>query len=349
LAIAALTGWLRSAPSPATPAADAALLALRTRGDRTRPVELVIHRDFAGRLSVRAGDFPAGREIVHAPDAAVRGCLLANDDWLVVAQHEDHGDLSFSSSLWRSNSRGLTRVFDDVALASRPVIAGRRAYVQRGRVGVATGAGAMREDDVWISELDVDAGASRTVVSLRGQLAFPIGVDADAGLIAYLIGGTNTIGEGGRLVSISLSTLTPRDLGSIGTARDFSLAPQALLDGRSLGPAIVFEAIRPGSRSVITRALSGEEIISRRSPTTPLAPFVLPGGQVQMTQRSDDGGWDVVRAYSSTLHAVLLARYRHARPLPSWIVRATDGSSEVELDDGSSGTRFEPMGFAEPR
>ncbi len=331
--------------TPADPITDAELVLLATRGTRTLPIFLSIRRDASGRLATMGTR--TGATIEHAATAVVRGAAFGDHELLVTAQQADRGDLSFASDLWRVSLTRAARELDEVALASRPLVVGRRAYIQRGQAGVSEPS-RVRDDDVFITELDLDRDTTRTVAAVHGQLAYPVGVDDDLGLVTYLIGGHDSLGDGGRLVAFSLETGAPRDLATIGTARDFSLVPLAVVEGRALGPALVYEAIRPRARSVEVLPLGGSPFTWIRGATTPLSPSVLPGGQLITTQRAADGSLDVVRGWSRTLHALLIARYAPDRSSPHFVVRATDGAAELVLDDiAPTGARLEPVGFVD--
>ena len=329
----------------AAPSSVGELVLLATRGTQTSPVFLGIERDASGRLSARGTR--TGQPVPHAATGVLRGALLGDHEVLVTAQQADEGDLSFASDLWRVSRGQATRLLADVALASRPLVIGRKAYVQRGIAGVSERS-TLREDEVFVTELDLDRDTTRTVARLHGQLAYPIGVDDDLGLVTYLIGAPGSMGEGGRLIAFSLETGVARELATIGTARDFSLVPLAVVDGRAMGPAVVYESIRPGARSVEVLPLGRAPITWLRGATTPLSPNVLAGGQLVTTQRAPDGSIDIVRAWSRTLRVLLVARYTPDRSSPRLLVRSTDGAAELALDElAPSGTRLEPVGFVD--
>ena len=324
-------------------AARASLVVLATEGDVTTPIEIVIARS-DGRLTATARAWPTASAVHHADGGMVRGALTSAHEVLVVAQGDDR-DPSFASDLWIASRSGARRVLGGLAIASKPLVVGRRAYLQTGQAGTTTTATLAREDEVAITELDLDSGTSRTAMHFDGQLAYPIGVDDDLGLVTYLIGGPGSLGEGGRLVAFDRSGRS-RDLGRIGTARDFSLVPEVRVEDRLLGPSIVYEAISPQARRVEVMALDSSVVTAMRDRSTPMAPFVLPGGQLMPTTRTREGVVEVARAFCSALRAVLVMRYVPGGQAPHFVLRASDG--DLVLDPFlPPGARWEPVGFAE--
>jgi hypothetical protein len=211
----------------------------------------------------------------------------------VTAEVDRGPDRSFSMVLWRVDASGAKAIADGIAYSSSPIVTGKKAYVQTGTIGGYAAPGRLRDDDVSITEVDLLTNTPRVVFHMRGQLAFPIGVEGSE-LFAYLIGPSGTAGDGGRLAAIDLRSRSIRDLGAVGTARDFSLT--SALDGtptlvhagrdRENVPAI-FATKLDGTTRLVARGSSPIVSSSGALLSTPI-------GSPDVTTWADDV-WSIVR------------------------------------------------------
>jgi hypothetical protein len=328
----------RGSAAPAAPRPAPALLVLATRGESTQLVRVSL----AARVA-KLSEATTLATLSHAHDGAVRGALAADGSaWIMTeTSARDH---SFTGALVRITPNGAKRVLrNDLAYASSPLVVGNAIFVQTGRPGVLASPRRMRDDEVAINMLDANhpEAPAHELIALRGQLAFPISVDAHAGLLAYLVGPPGTPGDGGRLVAIDLASHALHDLGAVGTARDLSYARSLVVDGRALGPAVVYETPAAGGSHVVRARLLDGTVRELMSDHRPLAPRLDAAGALH-TSTLVDGAFEVARVLDE--RATALQRYLPDGSLPSLIVRGDWGATEIVADPQ---TRLEPIGFVE--
>jgi hypothetical protein len=315
---------------------------------------LVVLASTGGQTEVRVLELDGARprilaaRLAHTHDGFVRGAIASPDEALVTVEEDGGSDRSFSGALWRvdlSGQRPPRRVLGGLAYASRPLVVGRRAFLQTGRPGAARADGSFRQrdDDVAVTELDLDSGRARQVFTLHGQLAYPVGVDERGRLVVYAVGPAGSLGDGGRALAVDLDERVT-DLGVIGTARDLSLVPA--LPEAGLGPAVVYEGRgRDGTRPVLALGLDGRHALLKKGSRAPLAPLVDAAGHLLTAATDAAGAIEVPREASA--QTAVLQRYLARDPLPQLVVRR--GSTELVVPRSSASERLEPVGLVESR
>jgi hypothetical protein len=338
-------------PAVARTADGVDLIVLMTSGDHTQ-----VKRVRLNASSADVSTAPTVATLSHVVDGAVRAAVAGDGSIWVMTEENVGRNRSFSGALSRVSAAGeTTRLRGGLAYASSPLIVGTSVFIQTGARGVPGDPRRMRDDDVAITMLDTEHpdAPGQVIVELRGQLAYPIGVDAHGDLIAYLIGPAGTPGEGGRLAAIALSSLSHplRDLGAIGTARDLSYTARLTHGGGVLGPAIVFESPRENGRHVLRALLLDSASENRQlelgEEGRPLAPRVDAQGAIHVSELVDDA-LEVPRVLFNYKDDGIsaLQRYQRDRPLPALIVRDHGGVIEIAADVR---TRLEPVGFVRAR
>ena len=347
---------LPSRRAPASAGGRARLAVLATRGDTTEV--RVVEVDVGGPLALAHAEVAA--RIEHVADGTVRGAVVDATTLLVAVEEDTGRDRSYSGALYLidlGTHGSTTRLpIERLAYASTPMVAGRSAFLQTGHAGLARDPRRMRDDELTITQLDLDTGHTEEVLALRGQLAYPVGVSEDTHeLVAYLLGPPGTIGDGGRLAAVQLAATNGpvRDLGRIGTARDLSLATLATGLSHAAGPAVIFESRdEDGARAVFALALAGGSARERlvRGAAAPLSPLVATDGVLHTnlltTFASPTHALDVTRVLAPmrapTHGLALVQRHLPNDPLPQLLVR--DRASVLVLPQ-ARGERLEPVGF----
>ncbi|MEO6953294.1 MAG: hypothetical protein ABI321_15955 [Polyangia bacterium] len=206
-------------------------------GARTTAQELVVSRETGAHVVVEGPRaFGIASAIRHAKAGAVYG-VLAGDDVLVTADEQATQPRDYTSAVWRVNRMDATRLVEGAVSAPALVVgtgAGRRAYVTVGRAGIDREDGSTREDEFVIDELDVEGGSVRPVAQLTGQLAEPLGVDEEAGLLVHAV----TPHAASNVLVFDLHGGMPRELGSVGAAHEFLVVPRV---GGGLGTGVVYD------------------------------------------------------------------------------------------------------------
>ncbi len=176
------------------------------RGKPITPVELWIaatpHVDGATSSEVRFVRHGEALDVEqtwatlhHAPNAPIRGDVLADREALVVAFEPEGSDPrdDFSTEVHRVDRQGAKRLIGGVYRATRPLVAlGGKVFIERGQAGGAPSVdaaqrGLLRIDSLTIDELDGRTGAVRSVVSWSGYTMHIVG-EWQGSLVVYRVG-----------------------------------------------------------------------------------------------------------------------------------------------------------------
>lgn len=168
----------------AAPSFEVALLCTQPRGQST---ELFFQRP-GQPLGEPAAVFR------HRPGAEVKGTLLPGTRTvLAVADYARVRDLTFGAALFALEPGREPRLLtESVYHASRPLITPKgRVYVQRGKAGPEptpeqAAEGRLREDELFIDEIELSTGQARTVHAFRGYIVFLAGAHAER-LVLYRV------------------------------------------------------------------------------------------------------------------------------------------------------------------
>jgi hypothetical protein len=219
----------------------------------------------------------------HLPDAVVRASVVPGTTVvLATADTSPSRDASFNASLYRLAPKAEpAHLCDRVAHASRPLVtAAGRVFVSRGIASPEpsleeNGPPRLRIDTLTIDEVDPATGATRTVHTHRGYLAFLAGA-WNGELVLYRVSPAHA-----DLVAVDPDSGAERALvpSLLPFARDFSLDPAA--------GALVFQERHetdPGVWVVDRLDLaSGKRTRLATSASNGLAPHAWPGGGLAYT------------------------------------------------------------------
>jgi hypothetical protein len=133
--------------------------------------------------------------IHHAPNAPIRGDVLADRESLVVAFEPDDADPrdDFASEVHRVDRQGAKRLVGGAYRATRPFVAvSGKVFIERGKAGSepsteAAQRGLLRIDLLTLDELDARSGAVRTLAAWSGYTMHIAGEWRDS-LVIYRVG-----------------------------------------------------------------------------------------------------------------------------------------------------------------
>jgi hypothetical protein len=355
---------MRRAAAPLLLVAAALFLAARTpardASAQSSPATLALLANLPGQprttlhlVPVGARDLPPPvAALEHLPDAVVHGAPLPDGAVAVAADVAPSGDLSFAATLYRlAPGAAPAALCDRVVHASRPLVAGRRLFVERGRPGEGPSdeeirAGRLRTDDLTVEEV-LPAGP-RVVHAFRGYATHLAGF-SHGKLLIYRVAaaGADLIAvdpDTGRLSTVA--TLAP-------FARDFSVDDRGrlLFAGREPArDAWTVERIDPesGARELLATGASGH-----------FAPHAWPGGAAVWNPDGDPGlsallapsipppagpGVDVVRALSPDGAWAAALHYAPGGGMPRAVALRTADGRSAPLP-APTGVRLEIAGF----